>query len=915
MGQKLVIGPMDRGLRNDRTAFTIDNESFPTLINAYQWRGRIKRKRGTAFLGRLQRFLGTTNGSGNLTVTIVPQPILSGQVSFTIGTDVFVDPGGASPITLLTNSTGSATLNRTTGVLTITGSQISTQVIYFPTLPVMGLEDVTLGINQFPATLGFDTTYSYNIPVMFPYTPYDVSFYKNLPSATYPNYTAKGTWTPTYWNGQNYQQFWTTNFQGALWATNGITVPFTSTNIGMQFKAITGITINTAGNGTSIPAVATLTILAHGLVQGDFVFINEVKGVTGINYQTGYVTTVVDANHVQVTFSNATLAGAYTSGGISQYLTSNAASPSKDCLRWYDGDPTNGTPPTPSSGLGWVNFAPPLSQANFSIDDEVAAVYYLVGARMILPFKDRLLFFGPVIQTSSGTPIYLQDTVIYSQDGTPYYTCSYTNSPSSSTDTPTNPPLTPPGFVPILVPTNQTATPSAYFEDSTGFGGFVSAGIDQPMVTVSPNEDVLICGFDRLQTRLIYSGNDIIPFNFFLINSELGSSSTFSIINMDEGVITRGNHGFIITSQTDCKRIDLEIPDQVFEFVLNNNGTERVTSQRDFINEWIYFTYVTNDDMGTEVFPDQTLQFNYRDNSWAIFNESYTTYGQFRPASGLTWNTLEPTITWDTWDDPWQAGSSTLFQSEVIGGNQQGFVLFRANQGAETSEATSLYIQNISGSTVTSANHGLNVNDYILISGVLGALGTQVNGLIFQVQTVTVNTFVLNPSIIGGTYQGGGLIQRMYVPLIQTKQFPTAWELARKTRLGVQMYMLTNTGVNNSQITLQIFLSQNSESPYIQPPDLNDGTIYSTILYTCPESTNIGLTPVNNNLQMVTAAQQDQIWHRINTSLLGDTVQLGFTLSNSQMTTLDANGNTISQFAEIELHRIILDINPSQLLA
>lgn len=55
MGQKLVVGPLSKGLRNDVTAFNIDNESFPTLINAYQWRLRCKRKRGTSPFTRLQR--------------------------------------------------------------------------------------------------------------------------------------------------------------------------------------------------------------------------------------------------------------------------------------------------------------------------------------------------------------------------------------------------------------------------------------------------------------------------------------------------------------------------------------------------------------------------------------------------------------------------------------------------------------------------------------------------------------------------------------------------------------------------------------------------------------------------------------------------------------------------------------------
>jgi hypothetical protein len=918
MGQKLVIGPINRGIKTDRTAFNIDNDSFPTLVNAYQWRGRIKRKRGTSLLGRLQRYIGTTDGAGSATITIAPVPIASGTSTFVIGTDIFLDPGGASPVTLVTNSAGSGTLNRSTGVLTITGSNLSTAVVFIPGLPVMGLRDLLLISTQFPGTIGFDTDYAYNISTAAPYSITDISYYKNPASATYPAYVAKGTWTPTTWNGANYQQFWTTNYQGAFWATNGIDVPFTGGTIGMQFGKITALTITTAGNGTTVPAVVNITIGAGTpLVIGDFVFINEVVGVTGINFQTGYVTAVAGAV-ITVTFPNAIIAGARTSGGIVQYLT-NRSNTLVDSLRWYDGNPTNGlVPPGFLNGLGWVNFAPPLSQSNFSIGGLPPAQYYLVGARIIIPFKDRLLFFGPVVQTSGGTPQYLQDTVIYSQNGTPFYTASYFNTPNAAIDTPASATNV---FNPILVPINKTGAPNAYFCDQTGFGGFITAGVQQPIITVGVNEDVLIVGFSNFQTRFIYSGNDIVPFNFFIINSELGSGSTFSAITMDKSVFTRGSRGIIATSQVGAERLDLDIPDQVFEISLLNNGSERVTAQRDFISEWLYLTYPINDDNNPSIFPSQTLQYNYRDNSWAIFNESYTTYGQFKISSTPTWLTVTAT-SWNAWTEPWNAGESTALQPIVIAGNQQGFVLFR--ERFETSEGTSLAIMNIVGSTVTSPNHNLDVGDYIMITGVQGSIASEVNGLIFSVAptssgSITASTFNLSPNIVAGTYLAGGLITRLYVPQIQTKQFPVAWEQTKKTRLGAQQYLLTST--DNAQITLLIFLSQNSTSAYntgnIVPSSGvdNNALIYSTTLYTCPESTNLGLIPSNINLQMVTAAQQAQIWHRVNTSLLGDTVQLGFTLSDTQMRGLDASGNLISQFAEIELHSIILDCSPSMTLS
>ena len=938
MGEKIVIGPINKGLRTDRTAFVIDNDSFPTLVNAYQWRGRVKRKRGTSLLTRLTRFFDSTNPSYSSISSVnlvagasllftdfnleATSSLIPGTVIITDNTtaQVYTDDSAG---TLIGGFGG--TVNYATGRIAIVGggiNNISAQFLYYPGLPVLGIEDLELESTQFPGTIAFDKTYSYNVLPNFPYPSYDVSFYKN-PAAdpvNLPGYIPKANATPLTWNGQDYQQFWSVNYQGALWVTNGITIPFSITNIGMQFTHVTAV-------AAPVGNTVVITVTGPNLVVGDFVYANEFDPaiITGINYQTGYVIAGSAPGAITVEFPFATLAGpgGATTDGILQYLT-NRSDNTKDGIRFYDGDPTNGSPTLPvlTEGHGWVNFSPPLSNFPFSIADLPPRQYYLITARMIVPFKDRLLFLGPVIGDSSGALFYLQDTIIYSQNGTPYYTSSFTTIPASGPNYPFQPVVTPPGYEEILVPDNQTATPTAWFEDSTGFGGFITAGLAQPITTMSTSEDVLIVGFSTIQTKVVYSGNDLVPFNFYVINSELGSASTFSTINMDRGVISRGTRGYTITNQVECQRIDLEIPDQVFEINLLRNGNERFCSSRDFINEWVYFTYPSNTRENNSIYryPDQTLLYNYRDNSWAIFNESYTTYGSFRRLTGFTWQTVGNVYpSWNDWDEAWTAGTSTLLQEEVIAGNQQGFILFR-DEG--TGEGTSLFIQSVGVGTniITSPDHNLSEGDYIMISGVIGSVGAFLNNKIFSVWNVTQDTFKLDPDPQSGatTYQGGGLITRLYVPQIQTKQFPIAWNLARKTRIGPQQYLFTKT--TNAQITLLIFLSQNSADAYnegaIVPAvgSINDGLIYSNVLFTCPESTNLGLTPANINLQTPTASEQAQIWHRLNTSLIGDTIQIGFTLSDTQMRALDQNGFTISQFAEIEFHGAILDVSPSQLL-
>ena len=1003
MGEKIVVGPINKGLRTDRTPFVIDNDSFPTLINAYQWRGRVKRKRGTVAVNRLQRFFNSqktsysetgsitldASGNGNLltgfTNNSYPQLTLEGNGEIIPGTVIIVDTGSAATFTdpaMDGTLSPSGSINYSTGQITIAaeaGDTVKAVFSYYPCLPVMGLEDLNLTATQFPGNIAFDTTYAYNVLGSAPYTIYDVSFYKNPATATYTSYTAKTNPTPVRWHGKNYQQFWATNYEGALWATNGIAVPFVGTNIGMQFIPAASI-----GFVSQTATTIVVTIASNPLVIGDFVFLNEWTANTAanaqtVNFQTGYVSTIVGAD-ITLKFPNAAIAMDTYTPGIIQCLTTTVST-NKDCMRWYDGDPTNGntTSPALTGTSGWVNFCPPVNLApyDFNPDNLPPAQYYLVSARIVLQFKDRLLFFGPIIQTSSTGPFYLQDAVIYSQNGSPYYTASFSGANNAITSAATQ-------YTPILTPTNQSAQPNAYFYDVQGYGGYISAGYEAPILTVAPNQDVLIVGFATRKAKLVYSGNDIVPFNFFIINSELGDASTFSTIILDRGVFAVGNRGITITNQVQCERFDEEIPDQVFEIDLFNNGAQRTTATRDFINEWVYFTYTsnsnTNDNTEVSIFPNQTLLYNYRDSSWAIFNECYTTYGQYRRQTGQTWATIGTEFeTWAVWDQPWNAGETTLLQQQVIAGNQQGFVVIK---GVGTEEVSSVYISNISfpvtitgataanpavltvansynvgevilitgvvgmtelnGNTYTitaatpttitinvdssgftayisggiattpgtiySPNHCLQNNDYIIINGCLGTIGTSVNGNVFSVFNVSQNYFsIYSPTITptSGTYLGSGTVTRMYVPLIQTKQFPVAWEFSRKTRLGPQAYLFTFT--ENGQVELQIYLSQDAANAYNagtivpDPNSPNNALLYSDILFT---------SPIPNNLQTPTASTQSQIWQRMNTSLIGDTVQIGITLNDAQM----RDPNKILQFAEIELHSLVLDCSPSQML-
>jgi hypothetical protein len=921
-----------QGLTTNPLAFNIDNKAFTYLYNAYVWRGRVKRKRGTTFKGQLSRPLQLALSPNNwqvpalvlianatnlltgleTTASVVPfsilltdtttsfiysDPLKNGTIFVNKGSGAALDPGSS--------------INYSTGALVIAGGGAHSLIgsyIYYPGLPVMGLPDFIspgTGIGTgaaFPQLIAFDTTYAHQCNQAA-----GVAFFFNI------SYY-KTTNTPFTWHGQDYQQFFTANYpnttpaqSGAFWATNNVA--------GFHYLPI-GI-ISSAMGVTTI--TFTQTTPPTYFQTGDWVFFYEIMTNvptydTLLNGKSFQITTIFMSNNsftVAVDTSAETL-----SGGIFQFLTTSLASvPAQDGIRWYDGDPTNKTGIPVTTATGWVNFSPPLIDPTVNILSQTIAglpqgVYYLVGALMIVPFQDRLMFLSPWVQSTSVGPVQLQDTIIWSWTGTPFYA--------------------------LPVPNNQTADPHAYITNQVGLGGYLPAGISEPIATVGNNEDVLLIGFGGTgrQTRFAPTGDDIDPFLFYSINSELPSSATFSSVTLDKGKVDIGSYGITMTDQQSAQRIDLQIPDSVFKIQLQNSGNQRVNAIRDYYREWIYFCYPVNNSQGPQgggdpasqliKFPTETFLFNYRDNTWAVLYENFTAHGYYRASVSRTWaNVGFPT--WNAWREPWNAGITSALATQVIAGNPQGYVLVKSEGTFEAISGTiNAVATHPDGTLITSYNHCVQANnpqlefgDYLYFLNGVNAdqtplfLNTKI-GLVINV--VDANNFVVDIPYVASTYIGLGNYTRLSQPYIQTKQFNLFWDEGRQTRIGVQRYLLTAT--TTAQVTVQIFLSQDPNDPWSSPnsPTLNpppNGLVYSEVLYTCRESTNLGLTPANTNLQSILplTATQQQIWHRSNTSLQGDTFQIGITLEDNQMKVLEY------ATAEIELHAINFNVEKGPDLA
>jgi len=261
---------------------------------------------------------------------------------------------------------------------------------------------------------------------------------------------------------------------------------------------------------------------------------------------------------------------------------------------------------------------------------------------MIFPYKDRMI----VLDTTEGAGLVEQpQRCRYSQNGTVY--------------------------VQAPVPSGLTFNAQAWRQDVPGRGGFVDAPTEERIISAGFVRDMLIVLFEFSTWRLRYTSNEAIPFVWERVNSQFGAESTYSVIGFDQGILTVGRTGIVISDTNSVRRIDERIPDQVFQITNINNAQRRVQGIRDFQRQLAYWTFPQGD---ATRFPNRTLVYNYLENCWTVYRQMFTAFGQFRRDDTLTWGTA--LNTWGEEDSLWASGDLASGFPVVVAGTRLGEVVF-----------------------------------------------------------------------------------------------------------------------------------------------------------------------------------------------------------------------------------------------
>ena len=509
-------------------------------------------------------------------------------------------------------------------------------------------------------------------------------------------------------------------------------------------------------------------------------------------------------------------------------------------------------------GAAWATFNPLIDAAGHTLET----------ARILIVFKDRLLALNTI--ENIGTVILpnyqnYQNRVRFSQNGSPLQ----------------------------VVAGNIVS----WRQDLPGKGNYLNCPTKEQIITAQLIKDRLIVFFETSTWELVYTGNEILPFRWQQINTELGAESTFSEVPFDKVVLGIANVGIHACNGANVERIDEKIPDEIFRINQDNNGPRRVNGIRDYYVEMVYWSYPVNSGYGAIPikYPNSIFVYNYRAGTWATNTDSITAFGYYEQQAALTWAIQEQ---WQTLAVAWNSSQLAAIPRKIIAGNQEGFT-FLINPD-HTENAVSLQVTNIDPATsiFTVIDHNLPDTEYVILENCQG-IDPGFNGNIYLAQPIDANTLTLLGCFPTGAYTGGGTLRRVSRIDILTKQYNLYLDKGRNAAIMKIDFQVDNEGLPD------VFDPTRSRSVFIESfPSYSSNPLYDdAIVAGCQLGTN--LLQISPYYDVIREWGQTQLWHPIYFQSEGESVQFEITLTDALMRDPD------SAFSDFQLNAFIIYAQPT----
>jgi hypothetical protein len=538
-----------------------------------------------------------------------------------------------------------------------------------------------------------------------------------------------------------------------------------------------------------------------------------------------------------------------------------------------------------SSDVNQNNILPYANQQPYTVTNATAVTgavieNFIQSALIIVPFKDRLVMLNTIENNANGATQYDQANPLT----TGITPTSYTANGSVNTQYKNRArwskgfgsPFDPDAWLEVnnvyqpFINTGTGVNAPLYY--AVG-GGVADAYTDEAIVGAEFIKDHLIVYFERSTWELAFTGNEANPFVWNKLNTELGSQGTFSTVPFDKEILAIGQSGIHSCNGSNVRRIDDKIPNQVFKFTIKNNFTNRIAGIRDYYTELVYWT-VPISLTPNQNFTNQLLVYNYKNGSWALFDDCFTTFGYFEQQSDVTWASSAP-ATWQQYTSTWRSGLLPAQQRQILCGTPEGFVV-QINQelarNAPTMQITNITTPPSITPTLTIINHNFSTGDYVLLENIVGT--TELNNQIFQVTVPasSPNAITINfPAGIVNPYLGGGTATRVSNIEIQSKQWNPYMSQDRNFHLYKIDFFVFKT--QNGAITVDYSPSSSDESM------LEDGAASGAIV-----GTGVLETFPYNPIYAPLEQYQERLNHPIYFQASGTSIQLYMYMTYDQMT-------------------------------
>lgn len=478
-------------------------------------------------------------------------------------------------------------------------------------------------------------------------------------------------------------------------------------------------------------------------------------------------------------------------------------------------------------------------------------------SRIIIPFRDRLVLLNTVEQDAANTSnIHYPNRCRFSHNGSPLAASAY------------------------LEP-NQAA--------ATG-GGYIDAPTKEAITSAEFIRDRLIVHFEKSVWELAYTGNHVLPFLWQQLNTELGSESTFSSVGFDKHILTIGTTGIHACNGVNVDRIDGKINEDVFNLRNRNNGKFRVAAIRDYFTEMVYWTYPSLEAQpNADTYPDKILVYNYKNQTWAYNDDTFTAFGYFEQQIGKTWADVGG-LTWAEAGFEWSSGVTQSEAKKIVAGNQQGFCFLIEPTGNRNAPSLQITDMTVGDPTVLKIiDHTLQPGDFIYVENVSGA--TLADG-IYKVLFIENADEVQVDVASAGVYTGAGTAARVSRVDIKSKEWNPYIKEGRDVFLSRISFYVTNTP--NSKIRVDSFVSSSGLSLADQ------GALTNTLFGEDPFVLDLG-----PYASLPFEATQQRFWHNLSFDAEGENIQIRIYYDDDQMADINVS------LAGLELHGFVLYTLPT----